>query len=85
MSEAMMTGLAPAPVAVRPRSGAQHAHGERRLEYVGYAALAYPAFFVGAVLGRMSPPAPGVKRRPSVFAETREMVETTIPWAFTGR
>jgi len=63
-------------------------HGHR-LEFLAYAAIAFPLCLLVCTLVRLvTLPLRLIgrgERKPSVFAEASEMTNSVIPWVFMGR
>lgn len=73
------------------RNAPAHSHKrtEHRLEFLAYAAIAFPLFLIACTVWRLvSLPmrlVRGGDRKPSVFAEASEMTNSVLPWVFMGR
>jgi hypothetical protein len=76
------------PAKAHKRSGHGNGHGHR-LEFLAYAAIAFPLFLLVCTLARLvTLPLRLIgrgERKPSVFAEASEMTNSVIPWVFMGR
>ncbi len=88
MSTLNMSGDLAGTAATRSNRRQGHHHGHR-LEFLAYAAIAFPIFLVVCTVARLLTLPLRLfgrsERKPSVFAEASEMTNSVIPWVFMGR